>query len=99
MSDAAAYREWKTRALVRFEGLYRRDESETLGEVVPRPAVDPECDFRIDQAAVLVNEFLAGVNHKMNPFLNSPERMARLGFIGTPYRFDIERDRKNRAEW
>lgn len=99
ISDPTPYKEWRESIMKRLETLYPLDPDETLGEVVPREALDPDFDFNIEQTESLINKFLAGLDYNTNPFLNSPEKMLELGFEGTPYVFDIEADRKARFEW
>src|ERR1019366_2092168 len=90
------YRSWREPILGRLERIYARDPSDPKGEVVPREAMDPEYEFRIEQTESLVNGFLAALDYSRNPFLHSPERMLTEGFRGTPYIFDLEQDRKMR---
>jgi hypothetical protein len=97
--DSTPYRNWRERILDRLEALYPLDPDETLGEVVPREALDPEYLFSVDQTESLVNQFLARLDYNINPFLNSPNKILAQGFRGTPYIFDIERDRRERFEW
>jgi hypothetical protein len=96
LTDAEPYQKWHERVMERLEVLYRRDPQEKLGDVVPRQAVDPGFDFQVEQTESLINQFLAGLDHKSNPFLNSPERMREQGFEGTPYVFHFAQDRKTR---
>lgn len=99
ITDSAPYQKWRERIVERLEALYPRDLEETLGEVVPRQALDPDFDFKAEQTESLINQFLRSLDYKSNPFLNFPEKMLEEGFEGTPYVFDIEKDRKARFEW
>ena len=99
MTNPVPYRHWLKRVLERLRALYPRDPDESLGEVVPREALDPGFDFRLDQTEALVNRFLTGLDFESNPFLSSPSWMLAKGFQGTPYVFDIEKERKDRLEW
>lgn len=99
IADPTSYRGWRERILDRLEDLYPLDYDETLGEVVPMEALDPEFDFNVDQTESLINQFLVRLDYNSNPFLNSPDKMLAQGFKGTPYVFDIERDRRDRFEW
>jgi hypothetical protein len=99
MTDPVPYQTWRERIMERLEAIYPRNPNETLGEVVPREALDPDFDFNVEQTEPLINQFLAGVDYRSNPFLNSPEKMLAEGFEGTPYVFNIEEDRKARFEW
>jgi hypothetical protein len=101
MTDPAPYREWSGRVLDRFESLYPRHPEDPLGDVVPRQAVDPDFDFRVEQTEVLVNRFLAGLDYRSNRFLTPPEGLLEHfeeeeDFVGTPYVFDMELDRRTR---
>jgi hypothetical protein len=99
MTDPTPYQNWRERIIERLERLYPRDPDETQGEVVARQALDPHYNFEIEQTESLINQFLASLDYKANPFLNSPEAMLEEGFEGTPYVFDIVEDRKARFEW
>jgi len=99
MSDPKPYQSWRERVLERLDRLYRLDPAETIGDVVPREAFDPNADFKPEQTEHMVNQFLAGLNYHENALLNSPTTMLEKGFQGTPYQFNIEKDRQNRFEW
>jgi hypothetical protein len=99
LTDPTPYLTWRERVLERFEKLYPLNPEEKLGEVVPREALNPELDFRLEQTESLVNAFLSWLDYEENDFLMSPQEMFEEGFEGTPYVFDIEEDRKNRFEW
>jgi hypothetical protein len=96
LTDPAPYLKWRERVMKRLETLYPLNRADKLGEAVPREALDPEFDFRLEQTERLVNQFLASLAYRSNPFLNSPDKMLKQGFKGTPYVFDIEADRRNR---
>lgn len=99
MSDPAPYREWRKRVMERLKVLYPRNPEDTLGEVVPREALDPDFEFHIENTEDLINRFLSGLSYLSNPFLNSPEKMLDAGFEGKPYVFNIEQDRTRRFDW
>jgi hypothetical protein len=99
MADSKPYLDWRDRVMERLETLYALDPEDTMGEVVPREALDPDFDFNPAQTELLVNRFLAGLDRRANIFLNTPEKMLEQGFKGTPYAFDIDRDRKARYQW
>jgi hypothetical protein len=96
LADPKPYVSWRRRILERLEALYPMDPADKLGDVVPREALDPDYDFRLDQTEPLVSRFLSGLHPAANPFLNSPEKMLELGFEGTPYAFEIEKERQAR---
>jgi len=99
MTDPSRYLVWLKAILTRLETLYPRDVRETLGEVVPREAFDPQFPFVLEQTEALINRFLRSLDYRSNPFLASPQAMLAEGFEGTPYVFSSERDRKMRFEW
>jgi hypothetical protein len=109
LTDPAPYKTWCGQVLDRFEAVYRFDPDDPLGDVVPRQALDPAYDFKVEQTEALINEFLASLDHRSNRFLASPEAMLddegkdeveinEEGgpFPGRPYVFDIEEDRRAR---
>jgi len=98
LTDPAPYVKWRERAMVRLESLYPCDPNDRLGDVVPREALDPDFNFDVEDTERLINEFLARLDHRSNPFLNSPESMLEQGYTGLRYRFDIEADRRLRRE-
>ena len=93
------YRASHERILERLTKLYPIDPDEKLGEVVPWQALDPNEDFKAEETEALIKQFLASLNWSTNAFLNSPQKMLKQGFKGTPYTFDIEKDRKARFDW
>jgi len=99
IADPKPYQDWRESILSRFEKLYPLDPDVALGEVIPREALDPSVDFYPSATETLINQFLSQLDHQENPFLNSPKRMIELGFKGTPYTFDIERERRDRLDW
>lgn len=99
IGDPAPYEHWRERIMKRLETLYPFHAEDALGEVVPREALDPDFDFKPEQTELLVNRFLADLDYRVNPFLNAPQRMLEQGFRGTPYVFDIDKDRKARHNW
>lgn len=101
MPDALPYKRWSEQVVGRFEVLYPRDQADPLGDAVPRQAVDPEFDFRIEQTETLINAFLASLDYRSNPFLRSPQAVlepfeGEEDFTGTPYVFSIDADRRTR---
>jgi hypothetical protein len=99
LADPGPYDTWGEQVLLRLNSIYQRNSNEMLGEVIPREAIDPAFHFNLAQTEELINQFLAGLDHRSNPFLCSPEKMFEDGYKGTPYVFDIERERENRVEW
>lgn len=99
ISNPAPFERWQEWALQQLETLYPMDEEDALGEVVPRAAFDPEYNFDISQTEQLVNQFLKQLDPQKNPYLASPDDMLEFGFEGTPYSFDLEKERQDRIEW
>jgi hypothetical protein len=99
LPDPEPYRKWREMVIQRLEKLYPLDLSETLGDVVPREAMDPTVSFDLTQTEGLINRFLVGLDCVSNPFLNTPEAMLENGFEGHPYTFNAAEDRRQRFEW
>lgn len=87
------------RVLKRLLDWYPLNSDETLGDAVPRAALDPEQVVHLDDTEALINRFLVTLDHRANPFLTSPERMREQGLPGTPYTFNIQADRRARFQW
>jgi hypothetical protein len=103
MTDPVPYKKWSDQVLKRFESLYVRNSLDLLGDVVPRQAIDPAYDFHVEETEALINDFLANLNYRNNPFLSPPEGMlehfdGEEDFKGRPYFFDIEEDRRTRLQ-
>jgi hypothetical protein len=103
INDPAPYRRWREQVLERFCSLYPRNREDPLGDVVPREAVDPEFNFRVEQTPALINAFLSRLDCHVNVFLSPPEGMLQHfedgeDFHGKPYAFDIEIDRQARRD-
>jgi hypothetical protein len=93
LTDPAPYKAWRERILTRLEQWYRYNPADPLGDVVPREAFDPDFPFQPDRTESLINQFLAGLDPEENEFLKTAEDLLEEGFEGTPYSFDIEKDR------
>jgi hypothetical protein len=96
LPDAEPYRAWRKRVMERLEALYPRDPIDSLGDVVPREALDPDADFSVEDTERLINHFLALLRPDENPYLAAPEKMLEEGFAGIPYAFSLEADRDAR---
>lgn len=90
------YLSWRDQVVARYTMLYPRNPSEPLGEAVPIESLDLTYPFQATQTEALMNQFLARLDYGQNQFLNSPEKMSELEFMGTPYVFNAEEDRKKR---
>jgi hypothetical protein len=101
IADLTPYKNWRDHVLHRFSAIYPRDPRDPLGDVVPREAIDPEFDFRVEDTEALINQFLANLDYKSNKFLSPPEGILKHfddgeDFRGEPYRFSIVTDRESR---
>ncbi len=99
LCDTSSFQVWFDTVINRLETYYPMNPDEKLGDVVPRELFCPDLDFKCDQSESLINKFLRGLDYDSNPFLRPPKEMLEEGFDGTPYVFDIEKDRKERFEW
>jgi len=68
-----------------YEDIFNDHEEERRGPIVAREALDPSFDYHPEQAPMLLEQFLRGVDYTKNPFLRSPEELIKAGFCGTPY--------------
>lgn len=57
-----------------------------FGEPIPREALDPAFDYKPELRKELLSRFLDRLDWQENPFLRSPEELAKQGFSGEPYR-------------
>jgi len=85
LADAAPFRAWRETILTRLELLYPLESKDTRGSIVPREALDPDYDFRPEEAPKLITKFLQGLDFKRNAFLRTPQMMQKIGFEGVPY--------------
>jgi hypothetical protein len=99
MPAPQTFQEWRERVLKRLRTLYPLNEDDPLGDVVPREALDPDFDFNPEMTQNLVQTYLDHLDPRLNPFLRAPQQMLTSGFVGTPYRFDIEADRVTRHDY
>lgn len=62
------------------------DSSEELP--IPRQFFwDEDFDYKMTDNSKLLNVFLSSISYKDDPFINSPEKMIKAGFQGTPYKY------------
>jgi hypothetical protein len=90
---------WREAIIERLRTFYPLQPEDMLGDAVPRECMDPNYNFDSNQTEALINQFLLNLDYKLNPFLNSPSTMLEAGFVGTPYLFSQEADRKVRYNW
>jgi hypothetical protein len=57
-----------------------------VGRPIPRDALDPDVDYKPDDALHYLSGFLASLKPASNPFLASAEEMKEAGFGGDPYK-------------
>lgn len=99
LEDPVPFRQWQHAVVDRLTQLYPLNPNETMGEVLPREALDPTRPFDIEQTQDLVQNFLDRVSQAENPFFRARREMIDEGFVGMPYWFDVQEDRKMRFEW
>jgi len=97
LPDPAPYLAWREKVMARLEALYPREPLDSLGDVVPREALDPLFEFRSEDTEPLVNHFLSRLDPGGNVYLAPPETMLEEGFEGTPYVFSLDADRAARS--
>lgn len=96
--DKKAFSSWRDSAIKRLEKLFPRLNDDPLGDPVPREALDTDYDFDPAQTESLLNRYLAQLDPEDSSFLPPPDLMRDYGFEGTPYKFDLQEDRKRRQE-
>jgi len=85
LSDPKRFREWRRGAIERLVKAHPWKTREPLGLPVPPEALDPDFDYKPQMAPGLMEEFLATLDYRANPFLQSPAQMGKAGFDGIPY--------------
>ena len=80
-----AFKEWRKFAISRLAETDPNREEDRLGRPIPREALDPDFDYKPDQANELLLRFLQSLDYTSNPYLASPESIRNMGFEGTPY--------------
>jgi hypothetical protein len=99
MDDPSPLRAWQEAALSRLRALYPFDPEESLGDVVPREALDPGRAFEPGETPRLIADLLTRLHQSDNPFLRSRREMLARGFEGVPYVFDSQADHDMRFRW
>ncbi|WP_426755863.1 hypothetical protein [Myxococcus sp. Y35] len=69
LPDPKPFMKWLDSAIGRLETYYSGDG---MGEPVPREVLDPDFDFKPEQAKELLEEYLRTVASSGNPYLNLP---------------------------
>lgn len=85
IKDSASFKKWRRISAERMGQLHPRTSEDPNGIPVPREALDPDFSYRPEMASELVVEFLAKLDFKTNPYLQTPQEMKQAGFEGTPY--------------
>lgn len=97
MPDKSMFKTWENQVLERLMNLFPWSETDPLGDPVPREALDPTFAFHLSQTELLISQYLRQLIPEENAFLSSPEQMSEWEFIGEPYIFDIDEDRRRRV--
>jgi hypothetical protein len=87
LPKAEPFKEWREFAIARLANTDPNREEDRLGRPIPREAIDPDFDYKPEQAHEPISTFLKGLDYSGNPFLASPERMKKEGFESTPYSY------------
>ncbi len=94
------FREWRTQCIARLQEYYVAPppltdlfDEQLARIVVPREVFDLQRSFHPDEAPLLVDQFLRGIDFRSNPFLLTPEAMLQEGFEGIPYRLNSTRSK------
>jgi hypothetical protein len=99
LPQTAEFEAWLATVIGRLAGISPRTPSDWVGDVVPREALDLRRQVEPESTERLIQEFLATLTPKANPFLASRKTMVDWGFKGEPYRFDMAADREARRTW
>jgi hypothetical protein len=91
LTDPRPFRSWRMSCIRRLTKLYPRKTGDVLGPPIPRQALDPDFNYDLARAPILLSEFLRQLSFNENPYLASPERMRDAGFEGTPYNYEQRR--------
>lgn len=96
--DKKAFSGWHDTVIERLEKLFPRINDDPLGDPVPREALNPDYNFDPAQTEFLLNRYLAQLDFEGNAFLLPPDLMRDYGFEETPYKFNLQEDRKRRQK-
>jgi hypothetical protein len=88
MPNPGAYKDWRRYIIKRLSESNPAEPDEELGRPLSREALNPGIDYQPEREGDLIADFLEGLSHEKNPFLNSPKEMLEAGFVGTPYQFE-----------
>jgi hypothetical protein len=90
---------WRDRTLDQLAVQFPFNHRDSVGDPVPRQALEQGAAFDMHSIEPLIQSFVAALDPGQNMFLNPPENMQYLFFEGDPRRFDLQRDRECRNEW
>ncbi len=85
LNDPKPFKEWRRFAVERLARNHPQTKKNLDGDPVPREALDPDFPYKPEMASELVGKFLAKLDYKANPYLQTPQEMKQAGFEGTPY--------------
>ncbi len=85
IKDPKPFKAWRRSVTERLIQLHPRTTADPTGVPVPREALDPAVPYKPEMAPELVSGFLAKLDYRINPYLQTPEEMKNAGFDGTPY--------------
>jgi hypothetical protein len=70
LADTTPFLEWRSRILSQLSEVYPKDPVEMWGDPIPRQAVNPFIEIGQEDQLAMVQEFLNGLNPKVNKYLN-----------------------------
>lgn len=85
LNDPEPYKVWRRFVINRLSKTHPADPVNLLGAPVPREALDPACNYKLEGAHQLLAAYLQKLDPAENPYLCSPEEMIESGFENTPY--------------
>ena len=85
-------KDWLDLVIPRLNQLYPRTEEDPVGPPVPRQFINPDDDPNSEEADYLLANFLAALDPGADPCLRRSDELLRIGFEGTPYRWDPSQD-------
>ena len=99
LPQPAQFLAWRDRTLDQLAVHFPFNHRDSVGDPVPREALEQGAGFDMRSIEPLTQSFVAALDPDQNMFLNPPENMRYLFFEGDPRRFDLQRDRECRNEW
>ena len=99
LPQPAQFLAWRDRTLDQLAVQFPFNHRDTVGNPVPREALEQGAQFDMSSIELLTQSFVAALDPNQNMFLNPPENMRYLFFEGDPRQFDLQHDRECRNEW